>query len=62
MSTTNLIPLQQMLGIPVIRITNGETIAKVADIQLDPANLIAILVITYKVGLFKGDLEAIRVD
>ena len=62
MTTYNPVPLQNVLGNPVISITNGEMIAKVADIRLDPQNLKATLVITSKGGLFKGKLEAIPAD
>jgi sporulation protein YlmC with PRC-barrel domain len=62
MSTYNPVPLQNVLGNPVISITNGEMIAKVVDIRLDPQNLKAALVITSKGGLFKGKLEAIPAE
>jgi uncharacterized protein YrrD len=54
--------VQKLIGNPVIGITNGKAIAKVADIRIDPKSLKAVLAVTSRGGLFKGDVEAIQAD
>jgi uncharacterized protein YrrD len=51
-----------MIGNPVISVTNGEMIAKVEDVQIDPNTLEAAAAVTSKGGLLSHDIEAIPAD
>jgi len=50
---------QELIGNPVIGITNGEMIAKVEDVQIDPNTLKAAAAITFKGTLLSREIEAI---
>lgn len=50
---------QNLIGKPVIGLTNGEKIAKVEDVQIDPNSLQAAAVLTSKGTLLNREMEGI---
>jgi uncharacterized protein YrrD len=53
---------QELIGNPVIGISRGEMIAKVADVQIDPNILKAAVAITSRGSLLDREIEAISAD
>lgn len=53
---------QKPVGNPVIRITHGEMIAKIEDLQIDPNTLSVAAAITSKGTLLNREMEAIPAD
>jgi uncharacterized protein YrrD len=56
-------PLQSMhdlIGKPIISVTNGQKIGSVADIMVDPDRLVLSALVTSKGGLLSRKIEAIR--
>jgi uncharacterized protein YrrD len=53
---------QELIGNPVIGITNGEIVAKVKDVVVDPDSLKAAAAITSKGTLLNREIEAIPAD
>ena len=62
MTTPIHISSQKLIGNPIISVTNGEMIAKVEDVQIDPNNLEAAAAVTSKGGLLSHDIEAIPAE
>jgi uncharacterized protein YrrD len=52
--------IHQLIGKPVISVTNGQNIGRVADIMLDPLKLALSALVTSKGGLLSRKIEAIR--
>jgi uncharacterized protein YrrD len=59
MTELNHIPSQQLVGNPVIDITNGKVIANVEDVYIDPKALKAAAAITSKGTLLSREVKAI---
>jgi uncharacterized protein YrrD len=53
---------RKLIGNPVIGITNGEMLAKVEDLQVDPNSLKAAAAITSKGSLLNREIEAIPAE
>jgi uncharacterized protein YrrD len=62
MSTENRIVSQELIGNPVIGITDGERIAKVEDVQIDPDTLQAAVIVTTKGSLLNRERKGIPAD
>jgi uncharacterized protein YrrD len=52
--------IQELIGKPVISITNGQNIGSVVDIMVDPDKLALSALVTSKGGLLSRKVEAIR--
>jgi len=52
--------LQELIGKPVISITNGQNIGSVVDIMVDPDKLALSALVTSKGGLLSRKIEAVR--
>jgi uncharacterized protein YrrD len=61
-AVSNRIASQAFVGNPVIGITNGEEIAKIEDLLVDPDTLKAAAAITSKSTLLSRDIEAIPAE
>lgn len=51
---------RELIGKPVISITNGQNIATVVDFKIDPEKLVLTALVTSKGGLLSRKIEAIR--
>jgi uncharacterized protein YrrD len=62
MTTQNRIAGQELIGNPVIGITDGERIARVEDVLIDPDSLQAAAIVTAKGGLLNRERKGIPAD
>lgn len=62
MSMPTRIASEELIGNPLISITNGELIAKVEDVRVDPKSLEAAAAITSAGGLLNREIEAVPAD
>jgi uncharacterized protein YrrD len=56
----NLQSTHELIGKPVISVTNGQNIASVVDFMIDPEKLALTALVTSKGGLLSRKIEAIR--